>query len=136
MTESYLWRKLKQASDADMTRHEDKLNLGIPDVSYGLEGRNGWIELKYLKSWPKSPQKHVPFRNLKVHQVRFLGRRGQAGGACFLLVLVGKKDVVLIDWEIVHRLGKMTKSQIQRRCSGWYSLDTLKDIDEVLREGL
>ena len=125
MNESYLWKKLKLASSADMTRHEDKLNLGIPDVSYGLGQVNGWIELKALKRWPKDPKSVVPFRNLKIHQIRFLQNRGRAGGHCFLMVIVGRKDFdyLLFSWQKVRLLGKLTQEQLFEQATYWWRGD-------------
>ena len=120
MAESLMWKDLKKVSDADMTRHEDKLNLGIPDVSYGLDGVNGWIELKQYDRWPSDPQEPLPFRNLKPLQRRFLRKRGRAGGHCFILLRVGNKrkdyEFYLISWKHVTLLGELTREEIGEKC--------------------
>jgi len=104
-TESYLWTKLKKMPQSEMTRHEDKLNFGIPDVSFGLDGINGWIELKAFKGRP--PRGVFKFSNLQNTQVRFLERRGKAGGHCYIMVIVNRgksAEFFLFHWSVVRKL--------------------------------
>jgi hypothetical protein len=66
-------------------RHEDKYETGIPDLSYGRDGINGWIEVKWerLKFEPKQPL--------------WLSKRAMTGGHVFVLQgLPG--GARLIDW--------------------------------------
>lgn len=65
--------------------HEDRYGLGIPDVSYGFGGINGWIEFKWLKT---------QFEPL---QPRWLADRSTTGGHVF--VLTGHHSGMrLIEW--------------------------------------
>ena len=111
MTESYLWSKklspLFKQHRVDATRHEDKFSLGVPDVSFGFNGINGWIELKFLPKWPSNPDAPVKFRKFKPEQRNFLVSRGMAGGHCFLLALIGNKnprEIIMWSWEDVSSI--------------------------------
>ena len=46
--EKNLWRYVRKgmAEHWDATRHEDRVTPGVPDVSFRVGGRNGWLELK------------------------------------------------------------------------------------------
>lgn len=111
-TESYLWDKLKSCPRADLERHEDKFKLGVPDVSYGMDGVNGWIELKAYKEWPKGT---VKFNNFKSWQRRWLIRRGRNGGRCFVMLIVGSKreaEYLLFHWSKIRLLGELERDRL------------------------
>lgn len=65
--------------------HEDQSSTGIPDMSYGFQSTNGWIETKW-KTIKLEPQ-----------QPRWLEARSQAGGHCFLLLGI-PTGWQLIEW--------------------------------------
>lgn len=79
-------------------RHEDKHSVGIPDVSYGCRGTQGWIELKSLTAWPRKG-----FPALSVEQANWLTRRGKVGGNCYLLAEIDD-FILLIGWERIGLL--------------------------------
>lgn len=69
----------------DVQRHEDKYETGIPDLSYGGHGVNGWIEVKW---------EIIKFRT---KQPLWLSKRAMTGGHTF--VLIGYRGAAkLIDW--------------------------------------
>lgn len=105
MTESYLWKKKLspyfKKHRVDASRHEDKLMLGVPDVSFGYKGINGWIELKFLPKWPPTDKTILKLRKFKPEQRNFIRKRGRTGGHCFLMLMVGDRnprDYVLWNW--------------------------------------
>ena len=61
---------------------ENPVHLGTPDVNY----TQGWIELKWLRSWPKREETPVRFPHFTVQQRRWLRRRIIHGGLAWLLV--------------------------------------------------
>lgn len=58
---------------------------GTPDVNY-IEG---WLELKYLKTWPKRVATKVKVRHWTKQQKIWHYLRSSAGGKCFVLLQVG-----------------------------------------------
>jgi len=90
MTEVDLFSKLKALmketcpGEFDLQRIEDTYSNGIPDVSYGLKGVNGYIELKHDAVFP------VKFKNkLRKEQKPWLIKRGLVSGRCFVLHQLG-----------------------------------------------
>ena len=75
--------------------HEDMYSTGIPDLSYGAGGVNGWIELKYI-TLPSAagvlkPSKFTPA------QINWLNNRHAHGGKCWVMVGVEKSGVYLFE---------------------------------------
>jgi hypothetical protein len=83
----------------DVQSHEDIHSEGIPDLSYGVDGVNGWIELKQIKQWPVMEKTTVKPEHYTAQQVNWLRRRGKKGGFCYILVKVGKDDYFLFSWQ-------------------------------------
>lgn len=65
--------------------HEDKYSLGIPDISFGARGVNGWIELKQAR---ESKTGIIKPQKFTAPQINWLGRRQRHGGNCFVMVKV------------------------------------------------
>lgn len=104
--EKSLWRYVRNGMGKtwNATRHTDKLIPGIPDVSFGLDGINGWIELKTLVSWPKRKTTPIRLEHFTIEQRHFLAGRGATGGHCFLLLRVGRAEHLLIPWDKIPLL--------------------------------
>jgi len=83
--------------------HEDKYSSGIPDLSYGLDGHNGWIELKVVDSFPKYSRNLVNLDHLRIFQVNWLINRGKKAGSCFILVKT-ENTYSLFKWEKARKL--------------------------------
>jgi hypothetical protein len=97
---AYLRRGLRGRWHAQ--RHEDRYAVGLPDVSYALDGVDGWLELKALDYAPV--QVNV---GLTAVQSAWLTLRGRAGnGQCFVLVRLGQEHL-LFSWQardLVHKI--------------------------------
>jgi len=80
-SEKDLWRFIKESMGAhwDAQRHEDKDSLGIPDVSYGLQDRQGWIELKYVEKFPKRDTTPIKIPHFTPLQRNWLNKRYRYG---------------------------------------------------------
>jgi len=63
--------------------HEDSDSVGIPDVSYGILKKNGWIEAKWDARLPSPGGKYNP--HFEAYQEAWLVARGQAGAGCHLV---------------------------------------------------
>lgn len=76
----------------DAQSHEDRYSEGIPDLSYGIDGVNGWIELKQIEKWPQATDALAKPKKFTAAQINWLSRRGKKGGYCFIAVKVGDRD--------------------------------------------
>lgn len=117
MSEKAFWRTLsknmvKARAWKEATRHEDKLQLGIADLSFvSNSGTHGWMELKKLHEWPKRSSTIVRVPHYTEHQRIWLKKKGDAGGNTWLLIKVGR-DVLLFDWHVAQRVGEMIQKDM------------------------
>lgn len=93
------------------THHEDMLNIGLPDLSYGGYGANGWIELKWLPEWPKRDSTIVKIEHYTKEQRFWLLQRGRTGGRCWLLLRVDREHL-LFDHEAAQKVGLVTRAEL------------------------
>lgn len=100
----------------DVQSHEDQFSLGIPDLSYGIGGTNGWIELKRVRKWPSRASTKVDLDHFTANQVNWLSLRGKMGGSCFILVQVSTEYFIFsFFWGRMLRAG-MTKEEFRVGC--------------------
>ena len=78
--------------------HEDRYSEGIPDLSYGAQAVNGWIELKQIDKWPTKADGLAKPKKFTPAQVNWLVRRGKKAGFCFVLVKVAQHDFFLFNF--------------------------------------
>ena len=114
MAERSLWLYLRNGMKRswDATRHEDRLSAGVPDVSYGINKINGWIELKALNAWPKNPLTIVQVHGFTEQQRAWLQNRGHKGGWCWLLIRV-ERTYLIFSWQQIHLIGTLDKAQMR-----------------------
>ena len=119
----YIEPRMRTAWDAQ--RHEDKISLGIPDVSFGIcssnfEKINGWIELKYVKEYPKRETTPVKLPHFTPFQRNWLKKRQRYGGNCWLLFGV-HDDNFIFEGNQTDGVGKTyTKKHLYANCFGYY----------------
>lgn len=88
---------------------ENAARAGCGDVNYV----EGWLELKWLASWPKRPETPVNLPEFTPQQRVFLVKRCRAGGQARVLLRVGKSWLLIPGLWAALRLGKgATKSEI------------------------
>lgn len=131
MSEKAMWVQLSKLCKGfwDATRHEDMAIKGLPDVSFGYDGKQGWIELKFLKQFPVTEERPVKLTKFTPQQRLFLYNRGRHGGNCWLLLKVENYQVIsgrhagrnlgnvwlLFDWQTVRRMdGSQNTGQLVR----------------------
>ena len=86
--ESIFWSRIKHLFEGlDPIRIEAETPLGVPDVNY----KDGWVELKYVKEWPKRESTPLRLRHFTPEQRSFLSQREKSGGHAFLLLGVGEQ---------------------------------------------
>lgn len=95
MSEKNLWTKLrttiqKMGIGGRWERVENGVGSGMPDVSYCVEGREGWIELKH-GAMPSKDSTRVfkSQRGLDITQINWHLNQHQAGGSSFILIELG-----------------------------------------------
>lgn len=118
----------------DVQSHEDKYSEGIPDLSYGIGGVNGWIELKYLPEWPLRNDVYVKPDRFTANQVNWLISRGKKGGKCFIFIKIGD-EYFLFDWTLARhiRAGKKQPWYIENCIKVWYKSINPSELSRILR---
>lgn len=101
MSEKNFWVLLRTSmKKMKMYRVENRVMKGMPDVHYIRDGQSGWIELKYLKSWPKSRMSI----GLRLNQSLWLKEYDEHKGQCWVLIRIGRDFVGLIHGRDAKRL--------------------------------
>jgi len=143
-SESSLWLYIRDGmlGRRDATRHEDRLSGGTPDVSYGMAGNNGWIELKWLNVVVADKYAPIKIPHFTYDQKRFLRKRGAAGGHCWLLIGVedvnGQPTFLLINWtEVDDTIGDTASyDDLYGKCvRAWGDMIDFDQLREFLRRG-
>jgi hypothetical protein len=125
MSEKAFWRTLGRQMKVNggwrqATRHEDKLQRGIADVSFVNNiGLHGWIELKKLAQWPARESTLVTIKHYHDEQKIFLKDKGEAGGNAWLLIKIDR-DVLLFDWDAAQEVGNLTKAEMFEVAAGYW----------------
>ena len=92
MSEKNLWTKLrttiqKMGIGGRWERVENGVGSGMPDVSYCVEGGEGWVELKHGAMPGKdSTRVFKSQRGLDITQINWHLNQHQAGGKSFILI--------------------------------------------------
>lgn len=105
----------KMGTRWDVQSHEDKHTAGIPDLSFGINGRSGWIELKQIEKYGADdraiikPQKYTPL------QVNWMSKRIRHAGVCCFIFVKVENDYYLFD-------GTFAKDIASGRTAPWYRI--------------
>lgn len=91
---------------------ENRAYPGTPDVNY----IGGWIELKWLRRWPKGYWDNIVHVDHFTPQQRvWLKRRWRRGGRAFLLLQAQGLNWFLFDGETAaHKVGRCTGEELQK----------------------
>jgi hypothetical protein len=99
---------VKALAGLDAISVENPARPGTPDVNYV----EGWIELKYLPSWPARATTPVKIKCFTPQQRVWLQRRCRRGGSAFFLVRVAN-DWLLFDGATAAKMiGVLTKEEM------------------------
>lgn len=90
--------------------HEDGLSVGIPDISYGIDGINGWIETKWTNAPITWDQSYNP--KFQKYQESWLVARARSGGHAVLLHGFQDGFVLMNGHALSYRREGMTLSDI------------------------
>ncbi|MCP4377699.1 MAG: hypothetical protein GY794_16175 [bacterium] len=140
MSESNMWRNMRQRMHPywdEATRHEDKFNSGIADVSFVCGGAHGWIELKQIDAWPKRDRTIVRCKHYTKQQRDFLKAKGAAGGNAWLFVKIGR-EYLLFDWQQAQQVFVSELNTAETRMlaySTWKGRMDWGDLSDILALG-
>jgi len=81
---------------------------GTPDVNF-IEG---WIELKWLRSWPKRDDTTVRLEHYTKVQRVWAFRRRRAGGQCWMLIQCGREWLLMDGAVAALTIGHCTKAEL------------------------
>jgi hypothetical protein len=96
---------------------ENPCRPGTPDVNY-IEG---WIELKWLRSWPKGKDTIVRLDHYTQQQRIWAYQRRKAGGQCWFLLQCGR-DWILMDGAVAAMYaGRCTKAELIAHATAYLS---------------
>jgi len=135
-SERALWVYLRENMKhrGHFSRHEG-LDPGTPDVSYGLRGTHGWIELKLQQEWPKRDTTVLRLHHFTQWQKQWLKKRGRIAGNCWLFIRVDR-DYMLFTWQTAQEIGSMTKTGMMVSCSGrWHRSVNWTEFESILVAG-
>ncbi len=89
---------------------------GCPDVNY----TGGWIELKWLRAWPKRPLTKISISHFTTQQRRWLRNRCNAGGKAYLLLQVQKEWLLFTGIDAGDCIGNLTRAELyDSACARW-----------------
>ena len=112
-------RVLKMLRGIGHVQKHNDITPGIPDLSVCVDGFNAWIELKYAVRPVRD--KSIVRVDFKPAQKLWLRKRGEAGGACFVL-LECDDTVMLFGWmKAVEYVGSSGYNILLNQCdSAWH----------------
>jgi hypothetical protein len=82
--EANLWARLRTNMVGkywcEATRHEDKFQRGIADISFCQNGIGGWMELKHVSDYPARDKTPIRMPHYSIDQKEFLEKKGKCMG--------------------------------------------------------
>jgi hypothetical protein len=122
MNESGLWQYIKQGmmgSGWHPTRIESSAGNGVPDVSYGLPGINGWIELKHIPEWSvrNTTKVKLPLRPEQKHWIK---ARGELSGNVWVIVRIADMFYLLNHKDALEAYEGWTQAEWKSFATFWW----------------
>lgn len=114
----------------DAVAVENPVHPGTPDVNCIL----GWLELKWLRSWPVNDKTVVRLDHFSKQQRVWLARRWARGGSVWLLLQCGEEWLLFDGATAAQLVGKATENELVRGATHYWSKkptpsDLAKNID-------
>lgn len=102
-------RVVKILRPLDAVSIENSVGIGTPDINY----REGWVELKWLRSWPKKDSTIVRLaHDLTKEQRVWLRRRASYGGNVWVLLQCRREWLLFYGEMAAHIIGTCTKREL------------------------
>jgi len=110
---------------------ENSVGPGTPDVNC----IPGWIELKWLRAWPKRHDTVVALPHYTKGQKMWLRKRWQCGGGAWLL-LQCRKEWLLWEAPEAQEVGTLTYEQLLDTCTAYWQFGLKgKELGQCLIHG-
>jgi len=104
---------------------------GTPDVNH----TEGWIELKWLRSWPSKPETPVRLDHYTAPQKIWAYQRRRAGGQCWFLLQCGREWLLLDGIVAAMHVNQATKQELIQVATAYYSSGLSgEDLVKLLRQ--
>lgn len=103
---------LKRLKDFHAIPVENPVHAGTPDINCSL----GWIELKWLRRWPKSPDDIVRIPHFTPRQRRWLRKRWNTDQRAWLLLQCGREWLLFDGAYAAQYVGCMTRRELINVC--------------------
>lgn len=119
----WAWLRPKLAPYGRVSRVENPLDPGMPDVSYCINGVEGWIELK-VATWPARPDGIVGRGLIRPAQRAWWAKQLNAGGWTFILLRITGRQVehLLLDGEgAMKGIGTFSLTLLKQKALYWWS---------------
>lgn len=114
-----MWTRTRKAlGGLDPVRVENPAYPGTPDVNWGGFCRHtrltaeGWIELKWVRDWPKRAETAVPLHHFTPQQRAWLLRRHARGGRVHVLLKVSTAWLLFDGAVAAEHLGRATRADL------------------------
>lgn len=136
MKESDLWRYLREGMKGkhfQATRIESSAGNGVPDVAFTIPTKHGWIELKYIKEWPKRPTTLVKLP-LRPEQKQWIESRGKLADNVWVICRIADIFYILDHKEAVMLCEGGTRDMWEVLCTrSWSKRIDFDNLWEILR---
>ena len=108
---------IKALAGLDPIAVENPAYPGTPDVNYV----NGWIELKWLRQWPKRDSTVVAIDHFTQQQRVWLQRRWKKAGPCFLLLQVRREWLLFTGDVAADIVGRVDREALTLKATKYWS---------------
>lgn len=112
---------------------ENKIGAGTPDVNFSVAG--GWIELKWLRHWPKRESTPVRIEHFTQVQRIWLKRRWDRAGDAWLLLQVRREWLLFTGRIAAEYIGSCTREELYEVARARWSAGLIgKELMECLKK--
>lgn len=99
---------------------ENPVCPGTPDVNYGGDGTEGWLELKSIDAWPANSTTALRIEHYSPQQRVWHVRRSRVGGNVYVLVKVASDWFLLEGMDAARELGKVPRARLEELALNWW----------------
>lgn len=108
---------------------ENPAKPGTPDLNFTF----GWIELKYLRNWPRLAETVVRIETYTPQQRNFARARAEAGGKVWFMLVVGNEWLLFRGEDAAEHIGSLTAEGLYDLAVGaWTRMPKREELDRCL----